>query len=278
MKFSLVVRIIRHLNELAEAKGINLVAVLVLLVFALLIFVIFLITYIRNPFYFPYLTIDCDVSGKRNVTRGDVIDEALLDGHIDDIEEEKTEVEEWYRWSKSRVRRSIFKKHRARQLKKKLPDKTEVYRFRTYRKYTRYRWNGYRRYRINHIVTGTVYTAGYSELIKRYRKLREGGFKETLFTAEKKRQRGKMTQALRKKIMERDNYTCQICGRYMPDGEGIEIDHIIPIAKGGKTVPENLQCLCSDCNGKKSDKMDYKWSRSDRIKRQGKKRWQKLWF
>ncbi|MBO4856796.1 MAG: HNH endonuclease [Bacilli bacterium] len=33
--------------------------------------------------------------------------------------------------------------------------------------------------------------------------------------------------------------------------ENLEIDHIIPIARGGKTTPDNLQVLCHDCNKKK---------------------------
>lgn len=57
-----------------------------------------------------------------------------------------------------------------------------------------------------------------------------------------------MTSELRRQIMERDGYTCQICGRYMPDGTDIHIDHVIPVSKGGKTVPGNLQVLCSKCN------------------------------
>ncbi len=43
-----------------------------------------------------------------------------------------------------------------------------------------------------------------------------------------------MTSALREEIAKRDNYTCQICGKYMPDGVGLHIDHIVPIKKGGK--------------------------------------------
>lgn len=69
-----------------------------------------------------------------------------------------------------------------------------------------------------------------------------------------KAERKKMTRALRVQIMQRDNYTCKICGKYMPDEVGLQIDHIIPVAKGGKTVPENLQVLCDKCNRKKSDK------------------------
>ena len=54
---------------------------------------------------------------------------------------------------------------------------------------------------------------------------------------------------------ERDNYTCQICGKYMPDEVGLHIDHIVPVAKGGKTVPSNLQVLCSKCNSSKGAKL-----------------------
>ena len=64
-----------------------------------------------------------------------------------------------------------------------------------------------------------------------------------------------MTKQLRKTVMERDNYTCQCCGKYMPDEIGLQVDHIIPINKGGKTVLSNLQVLCSKCNGRKSDKL-----------------------
>ena len=67
-------------------------------------------------------------------------------------------------------------------------------------------------------------------------------------------QRSLMTKELRNYIMVRDNYTCQICGKYMPDEVGLHIDHIIPISKGGKSVPDNLQVLCSKCNGNKSNK------------------------
>ena len=33
----------------------------------------------------------------------------------------------------------------------------------------------------------------------------------------------------------------------------MEIDHIIPMNKGGKSVVENLQILCRQCNGTKGD-------------------------
>lgn len=79
----------------------------------------------------------------------------------------------------------------------------------------------------------------------------EIGYETTLRNFESKNQRKLMTTKLRKQIMERDNYTCKICGKYMPDEVGLQIDHIIPIAKGGKTISSNLQVLCSKCNGSK---------------------------
>ena len=64
-----------------------------------------------------------------------------------------------------------------------------------------------------------------------------------------------MTPELKEFIKNRDNYTCQLCGRYMPDGFGIEIDHIIPIAQDGKSVRSNLQVLCYACNRQKGSKL-----------------------
>ncbi len=70
-----------------------------------------------------------------------------------------------------------------------------------------------------------------------------------------KNQRRPMTPELRRRVMERDGYTCRLCGRYMPDGDGIHIDHIVPVSKGGKTVPSNLRVLCAKCNLGKQPKI-----------------------
>lgn len=87
-----------------------------------------------------------------------------------------------------------------------------------------------------------------------YNKLYSLGFETTLQKYNTRNQRSLMTKKLRDEIAKRDNYTCQMCGKYMPDGVGLQIDHIIPVSKGGKTVPSNLQVLCSKCNAKKSNK------------------------
>ena len=43
------------------------------------------------------------------------------------------------------------------------------------------------------------------------------------------------------------------CGKKSPHKGLFQIDHIIPLSKGGKTIIENLQLLCCSCNRMKSD-------------------------
>lgn len=70
-------------------------------------------------------------------------------------------------------------------------------------------------------------------------------------------QRALMTSALREKIKQRDNYTCKQCGASIKNEPNLllEIDHIIPLSKGGITCESNLQTLCWRCNRKKSNKI-----------------------
>ena len=47
----------------------------------------------------------------------------------------------------------------------------------------------------------------------------------------------------KRKIRERDNYTCQLCGR-----PGYDVDHIIPWYLSHDSSESNLRCLCHQCN------------------------------
>lgn len=58
---------------------------------------------------------------------------------------------------------------------------------------------------------------------------------------------------LRFKILLRDNFRCQYCGRTTQDGIRLEIDHIIPKSKGGNNNEDNLITSCEYCNLGKSD-------------------------
>lgn len=61
--------------------------------------------------------------------------------------------------------------------------------------------------------------------------------------------RGNISKKLRFLVFERDNYTCQACGK-SPKEDGVKLspDHIVPVDWGGETTLENLQSLCRECN------------------------------
>lgn len=58
---------------------------------------------------------------------------------------------------------------------------------------------------------------------------------------------------LRFLILQRDNFRCQYCGATPKDEIKLQIDHIVPISKGGKTIENNLITSCELCNLGKSD-------------------------
>lgn len=72
-----------------------------------------------------------------------------------------------------------------------------------------------------------------------------------------KEQRALMTKKLREFIKERDDFTCCNCGNSTHEEPNLllEIDHIVPVSKGGCTEEENLQTLCWKCNRAKSNKI-----------------------
>lgn len=70
-------------------------------------------------------------------------------------------------------------------------------------------------------------------------------------------QRALMTSPMRESIKERDGYTCQMCSVSLEDEPHLllEVDHIIPLSKGGLSTEDNLQTLCWKCNRSKSNKI-----------------------
>jgi len=73
-----------------------------------------------------------------------------------------------------------------------------------------------------------------------------------------KGQRALMTPALRRNILQRDGFTCKKCGASLAEEPHLllEVDHIIPVSKGGLTCADNLQTLCWKCNRKKGAKVE----------------------
>ena len=58
----------------------------------------------------------------------------------------------------------------------------------------------------------------------------------------------KRDQTLRKKVFERDKFTCQKCGLEDLSGNKLEAHHISPIYLSGKDEFDNLITLCFDCH------------------------------
>lgn len=48
---------------------------------------------------------------------------------------------------------------------------------------------------------------------------------------------------IRRRILKRDDYTCQRCGDV-----GNEVNHIIAVSEGGTDDDENLETLCASCH------------------------------
>ena len=62
--------------------------------------------------------------------------------------------------------------------------------------------------------------------------------------------RGRAWMSTRERILKRDGFACQCCGIVRSDNE---VDHRIPLEKGGAAVDEsNLWVLCTECHKEKS--------------------------
>ncbi len=74
-------------------------------------------------------------------------------------------------------------------------------------------------------------------------------------TEYKKENSRNISLSLRLEVLSRDNFRCVFCGKSPATdlGTKLHIDHILAFSKGGKSVLENLQTLCEDCNLGKSD-------------------------
>ncbi len=84
---------------------------------------------------------------------------------------------------------------------------------------------------------------------------REGAFfkDEGIWESIVRAERGKVSNRMRFAIYKRDGHRCRKCGKR---GDDLEIDHIVPIAKGGKSTMGNLQTLCHRCNVEKGTNVE----------------------
>lgn len=55
-------------------------------------------------------------------------------------------------------------------------------------------------------------------------------------------------------ILIRDNYTCQYCGEQLKKNQ-LNLDHVVPRSRGGRTAWENVVTSCHDCNCRKGGRL-----------------------
>lgn len=79
------------------------------------------------------------------------------------------------------------------------------------------------------------------------------------FTKDNKEKNGKsnvsrsaISPKLRFEVLRRDKFVCQYCGACGPDVE-LEVDHVIPVSRGGTDEMSNLKTTCFNCNRGKGD-------------------------
>jgi hypothetical protein len=60
---------------------------------------------------------------------------------------------------------------------------------------------------------------------------------------------------LRFRILSRDGFRCQYCGRSQREGAVLHVDHVHPVAAGGTTDEGNLITACDECNLGKSSSL-----------------------
>lgn len=225
----------------------------ILILLGVLLAVLFAIG-LSNPYVYPYKVVKIDISGRRKVDAEEEVEKYLLENGMSEFTDWLPHIDAWKQETREHVDRALFRKLRTRQFVNVVDD-GHAFRFELMRQQTRYRQTNYIRTPYTVETVSDSYSCDYGQLKKLFRELADIGFETTTRRYGARNQRRNMTPELRRFIAERDDYTCQICGKRMPDRVGLEIDHIVPVSKGGKTVPSNLRVLCSRCNRRKADKI-----------------------
>lgn len=63
-----------------------------------------------------------------------------------------------------------------------------------------------------------------------------------------------------RRMKRQTGLTCYYCGMSIPKGK-LELDHVIPLVKGGQHSAANMAASCEHCNATKSSKLPSEWQR-----------------
>ena len=221
-------------------------------VIALMVLIALIRGIIAKLNYYPNETFEMDLTNKRKMDENDLVDYYIVNFGTQQVDRHINEIENWEKAKIASYQGNVRKIERfeARCSKNRL----KAFRFVGYRIQTRYKQVNYQRYPYQIKVVANDVSASKAFLVDRISFLREHDYDVTYNQYTKTDQRKALTKSLKDKIKNRDGYTCRECGKYMPDEVGLHIDHIVPVGKGGKSIPSNLRVLCSKCNGRKGVK------------------------
>lgn len=245
----------------AESHSISVPLAIIVPILAYIVFAT-LICYIIKGFvaikkylnYYPQLKCEVDLTNKKNILADTLIDTYIIKNGIEPFENHIKEIEQW---KKNKIEKY---KGNAKKIEKFntrcLANCSKAFFFQSYRIQTRYYQVNYQKYPKKVRVNNAPVSVDESFIIERIDFLKKHDYNVTFNQYHAVDQRKVLTKALRDKIKKRDKYTCVLCGKEMHDGVGLQIDHIIPISRGGKSIAENLRVLCSNCNLGRGNKLD----------------------
>jgi len=75
----------------------------------------------------------------------------------------------------------------------------------------------------------------------------------------------------RETLFERDHYRCQYCGDHF-EADDLNMDHVIPRDRGGRTSWENIVTSCIQCNSRKANRLPHQ-ANMHLIKKPERPRW-----
>jgi 5-methylcytosine-specific restriction endonuclease McrA len=78
----------------------------------------------------------------------------------------------------------------------------------------------------------------------------------------------------RKNIYFRDRNRCQYCGQKFAPKE-LNLDHVVPLSRGGKSTWDNVVCCCFACNHRKGNRLPQE-ARMRLVRRPSRPRWHPL--
>lgn len=213
-----------------------------------------------NPFVYPTIKLSIDISGRKNPIYSEYIDQWVIDNHnINFTDMSEKTINDWEEKCEYIIKSSSWGIGKKMEYYRKMKEIVrgedyQIFQFEFTRNQTRYQQINYNKYSYNVSQVVHIESLTLNKILKIQKELRRINYETTREKYNAKNQRKLMTKSLRQKIMERDRYTCQNCGKVMLDGVGLQIDHIVAIKNGGKSVESNLQVLCDKCNQSKGAK------------------------